>query len=453
LIRDIRNDDGITRDRSKQGGWRVVRAAVWQTLLGLGALACLVTQRSAAQSAPPDITSFAPVASSDESRLALTAADGANEPPAEAVPSAEPGAEAVPPGEVQPDSAGATPQGTPLPNIEDVLGENQPCTPVVSSNCWFAPDHWYFNADFVVLSKQPSKRNPTLAQDITIVSPTQAILGQTFGQQDLDLGIIETGRFTLGVWRCHDSYGWDHAIEFSFLGLANWHKGFNLPGTISTDGISPGGSAFMYYKSQFNSGGIDLRWTKRAGSKDELVYDPDGYWKRQAESGFIFTFLLGVHDTELDEKFDFLIASAAGSNLAFHDKTTNNLLGLHVGTELDYKHDLWYLGVRGGGTPSVNFAEYNANLVVNAANNPTLPSPRIDNTVINTPGCVSEFGLVAGWQIRPNMRVRASYDFTWLTTVALAPSQFKLGNLTPPAINVTNDQMLTDMSLGLEINW
>jgi hypothetical protein len=442
------NDDGINRDRRIQGGWRVVRAAVWQTLLGLGALACLVAQRTAAQSAPPDITSLAPVASSDESRLALTAADGANEPPAEAVPSAEPGAEAVPPGEVQPGTPAATPEGTPLPNIEDVLAETQPCTPVVSSNCWFAPNHWYTYADFVVVDHGQSKRNPTFA-----VSP---VTQQVLSQQNLTLGITEGARFTLGMWRCHDTYGWDHAVEFSFFGLPNWHKNFELivPGDITIDGLTPGDSVRAYYKSLFNSGGIDLRWTKRA-KKDELVYDPDGYWKRQAESGAIFSFYLGIHDTELDEKFDLRITGAGGAadRLDYHNRTTNNLLGLHVGSELDYKHDLWYVGIRGGATPSITFAELDADLHFNDTN-PNIGMGSIHNNVIvNTPGCVSELGLLAGWQIRPNVRVRVSYDFTWLTSVGLAPSQFRLGNFQPQGFAVTNDLLLTDMSLGLEINW
>ena len=77
----------------------------------------------------------------------------------------------------------------------------------------------------------------------------------------------------------------------------------DVPGDIMVDALPADDSVLAYYKSLYNSGGIDLRWTKRA-KKDELVYDSDGYWKRQAESGSIFSFFLGIHDTELDEKFD-----------------------------------------------------------------------------------------------------------------------------------------------------
>ncbi len=426
----------------------MVRFAVWQMTLALAALALLCTERATAQT-PPDVTSLAPPTSSDESRLALTEADGTPEPPPEAVPPAGAGAESVPPGQAEPADGTPAPDGAPLPDIQDVLAENQPWTPVVSSNCWFAPNHWYTEADFVVVNHGRSKRNPIFAG-----SPaTQAFLGQ----QDLTLGITEGARFTLGMWRFHDTYGWDHAVEFSFFGLPNWHKNFEIdvPGNIDIDGLTPGNSVLAYYKSLFNSGGIDLRWTKRA-SKDELVYDPDGYWKRQAESGAVFSFFLGIHDTELDEKFDLRVtgsSTAPADRLDYHSRTTNNLLGLHVGTELDYKHDLWYVGIRGGAAPSITFAEFDADLHFNDPN-PSIGAGSVhNNVVVNTPGCVSDFGMLAGWQIRPNVRVQVSYDFTWLTSIGLAPSQFRLGNFQPQGFSVTNDLLLTDMSLGLQINW
>jgi hypothetical protein len=46
-----------------------------------------------------------------------------------------------------------------------------------------------------------------------------------------------------------------------------------------------------------------------------------------------------------------------------------------------------------------------------------------------------------------------SYDFLWLTSVATAPGQVRLGAFQPQAINVANDQMFTGCSLGLEFNW
>jgi hypothetical protein len=51
------------------------------------------------------------------------------------------------------------------------------------------------------------------------------------------------------------------------------------------------------------------------------------------------------------------------------------------------------------------------------------------------------------------VRVQVSYNLTWLTSVGLAPAQFHLGSFQPQGFAVTNDLLLTDMSLGLQINW
>jgi hypothetical protein len=440
----------------------VVRAAVWQIAIGLMAMAWLSGRQLAAEPRPADVPAVAPEESSRDSRVEPTADAGPEDPPTtDVTPPQEPPPETVPPGQMEPGSSETSPGGTPLPGIQEVLEDGQPCTPVISSNCWFAPDHWYTNSDFVVNNHNRPKRNTRFAIDVAT--------GNILAEENLTLGITEGARITVGVWRSHDTYGWDHAIEATFNGLEDWHHRFELvsvvPGEIFTfsnvqpPGFSGGDAAFIYAKSQFNSGGLDLRWTKQPG-KDALVYDPDGFWKREAESGAAFTFLLGVHDAELDERFSY---SVRRNNIAptvfggdYSNHTTNNLLGLHVGSELDYKHDLWYVGIRGGSTICVNFAEVDADLSFHDPNPPlgfATSGSHHENGLHTGPGAISELGLVAGWQVRPNVRLRASYDFLWLTGVAPAPAQVRLGAFQPNAIDVSRDLMFTGMSLGLEINW
>ena len=52
--------------------------------------------------------------------------------------------------------------------------------------------------------------------------------------------------------------------------------------------LLPGGGVFsgasFYYKSQFNSGELNLRWTKRYGG-DALIYDSCQGWRQEAEDG------------------------------------------------------------------------------------------------------------------------------------------------------------------------
>jgi hypothetical protein len=438
----------------------VVRTAIWRIAIGLMATAWLGGASMAAEPAQAGTSAVAPEGAPDEtSDVEPTSAVGPEEPPAtEAIPPEQPGMEAVPPGQREEGQPEQAPGGTTLPDAEQVFEEGQPSTPVISSNCWFAPDRWYVNADFVVLNHDHALRDTRFAFD--------AALGSFFSEQNLSLGITEGARYTIGLWRCQDTFGWDHAIEASFTGLEDWHRSFAfigvLPGTINTfqnilglAGFGGADGAFFYYKSQFNSGGIDLRWTKRPG-KDALVYDPNGFWKRQAEDGSVFTFLLGVHDAEYDERFNYSVRknnvspTVFGGDYANH--TTNNLLGLHIGSELDYKHDLWYAGIRGGSTFCVNFAEVDANLKF--VDSPATPAGSNSQNGFHTgPAAISELGFVAGWQIRPTLRLRTSYDFMWLTSVARAPDQVRLGAFQPNAINVSAGQMFTGMSLGLEFNW
>jgi hypothetical protein len=436
----------------------VVRTAIWRIAIGLMATAWLGGASMAAEPSPTGMSAVSPAGAPEESGVESTSAVGPEEPPAtDAIPPEQPGAEAVPPGQMegQPEQ---TPDGTTPADAEQVFEQGQPCTPVISSNCWFAPDRWYVNSDFVVLNHDRPLRDTRFAVDVA--------LGNFFTEQNLSLGITEGARYTIGLWRCHDTFGWDHAIEASFTGMEDWHRSFALigvvPGAISTSGnllglagFSGADGAFFYYKSQFNSGGLDLRWTKRPG-KDALVYDPDGFWKRQAEDGAVFTFLLGIHDAEYDERFSFstrknnVSPTVFGGDYANH--TTNNLLGLHIGSELDYKHDLWYVGIRGGSTVCANFAEVDASL--RFVDSPATPAgSHTENGFHTGPAAVSELGFVAGWQIRPNLRLRTSYDFMWLTSVARAPDQVHFGAFQPNAINVAGGQMFTGMSLGLEFNW
>jgi hypothetical protein len=315
----------------------------------------------------------------------------------------------------------------------------------------------------MVINYNKPKRNTNLAGS---TNASHTAIESFLAEQNLNLGITEGARFVVGVWRFHDTYGWDHAVEASFFGATDWHRHVDFigitPGSIFTfpnfgiPGFNGADAAFIYYKAQFNMGGIDLRWTKRP-NKDKLEYDPCGFWKRAAEDGHTFSFLLGIHDAELDERFTYLtrrnntpIDQFSGD---YTGRTTNNLIGLHIGSELDYKRDLWYVGIRGGSTICVNIAEVDADLnFVDQIDNLGSGSHH-ENAHHTGPGAISDMSLMAGWQIRPNVKLHASYDFLWLTSVATAPSQIRLGAFQPQAINVSRDTLYTGASLGLEFNW
>ena len=223
----------------------------------------------------------------------------------------------------------------------------------------------------------------------------------------------EHARETVGFWLYRDINGWDHSIEATYRGPDNWHREFNfegfVPGAIfnplnfALGGANGPDAAIFYYKSQFDSAELNLRWTKRTGN-DAVVYNPDGVWRQEAEDGGVFSFVLGLRDTQLDEKYDGIFFSSGAPFSQFgssdHVGTRNNLLGINVGGEVDYHHDLWYVGARIKGAPCINFAEMNRSLVFNDAGTGVSGS-RSENLILDGPAFVTEFSLLAGWQLTP----------------------------------------------------
>jgi hypothetical protein len=72
---------------------------------------------------------------------------------------------------------------------------------------------------------------------------------------------------------------------------------------------------------------------------------------------------------------------------------------------------------------------------------------------LDGPAFVTEFSLLGGWQLTPRLSVRASYDFLWLTSMALAPAQTSFDPVKRKNIDVTEGQFLNGASLGFLFHW
>ena len=66
---------------------------------------------------------------------------------------------------------------------------------------------------------------------------------------------------------------------------------------------------------------------------------------------------------------------------------------------------------------------------------------------------LAEFGLITRYQLRPNLAIRASYDFTWIQGVALAPEQATFNSAAPEVVNVGGSMLLQGGSIGFEWVW
>ncbi len=186
-----------------------------------------------------------------------------------------------------------------------------------------------------------------------------------------------------------------------------------------------------------------------AGSSDELHLVLDGQAVRR-----------GVYD----EQFSVLSLRNNVSPTVFSGnydiRTHNDLLGVQVGGQMDFQYQRWFASVSGRVAPSVNFADQEIDVdlvVVRIRRRPETPLHRTrhqEGQSTNS-ACISEMNLQVGYQLQPNVRLRFSYDFEWLTSVALATSQLSQiapgGN--PQRIVVSNGQFLNGMSAGLDLTW
>jgi hypothetical protein len=405
------------------------------------------------------------------------------QPPAtmeEIPPGQGPQAPMAPPGQdagQQPPVGGAPSAGIPVQASDGLfiagppLADGQAIPPTASTRDWFDFHNWYMQADFTLLDHPKAKRNERLLFDFA--NPQNA-----FSVDDLSLGITPGTRLTLGVVLDHDDKYHDHSLEVTYQGPDDWNKlykvdasqasVFSIPENTSTvasldnslnqflGGFNGVDTYLIKYQSELNSLEFNYRIRSELGS-DQLVYDPDtAVWVRRVGDGTTFSYLVGFRDLELNERFNmsaFRTAEFVGpASGAYNVRVNNSLAGLQFGGELDYQYQRFFLGVRGCIVPSVNFADQMTSI---QAVDPVLGGfgPVFQKGNNDGPACVSEFRLTGGYEIRPNVRLRFSYDFEWLTSIALATSQLNLASPNPNKIIVSNDMMLNGVSLGLDISW
>lgn len=173
-------------------------------------------------------------------------------------------------------------------------------------------------------------------------------------------------------------------------------------------------------------------------------------------NGTTFSYLIGLRDIELNERFNMtavrtaeFVGPASGT---YNVKVDNSLAGIQFGGELDYQYQRFFCGVRGCIVPCINFADQKTSI---DAVDPVLGGfgPIALKAANDGPACISEFRMVGGYEIRPNVRLRFTYDFEWLTSIALATSQLNLNTPNPGKIVVSNDMMLNGLSLGMDVSW
>ena len=354
------------------------------------------------------------------------------------------------------------------PGLED----GQAIPPTASTRDWFDFHNWYTQLDFTLLDHPRAKRNTKLLFDF---QDSQNF----FSVHDMALGVTPGTRLTLGVVVEQDGKDRDHSVEVSYQGPDDWSKLyqinaaqasiFSIPLNTATvgsldnaldqfiGGFNGADQYFIRYQSSLNSLEFNYRIRSELGA-DQLVYDPNtAVWVRRVGNGTTFSYLVGLRDVDLNERFNesaFRYANPfVGPAFAeYNIKTNNNLAGIQFGGELDYQYQRFFVGVRGCLVPSINFSDQMTSI---HSIDPFLGGvgPIALKAANDGPAFVSEFRMTCGYEIRPNVRLRFSYDFEWLTSIALATSQLALSSPNPGRIVVSNDMMLNGLSAGLDISW
>jgi hypothetical protein len=342
----------------------------------------------------------------------------------------------------------------------------------LSTRNWFELHDWYTESDAQVFNHSRQQRGGVVLFDTED--------GRVFQRDDLSIGIAAGAHLTLGAYLGEDYQKHDHSLEFTFQGLDSWNGHFALTAGMQSMSDASGtpqfGSLFntfnfansdffshadfyrFDYRSELNSGELNIR-VKTHYLQDQLVYEPeDGLWNRHIASTASFSYLFGVRYLNLGERLN--IASglngtsgtidgfpAADIGGTINSRIQNNLVGPQAGFQMDYQYERWFAGVRGKSAVCLNFAENETDIVFNDPANPAqhyLASK-------TGPAAVSEISLLAGYQISPQARLRMTYDFEFLTSVGLAPNQLNLaGPHGPGTITVSNGLFLNGVSIGLD---
>jgi hypothetical protein len=410
-----------------------------------------------------------------------------------------------------PQQAGAampTPSANPATDdgllIDNGLWDGAPVGPCCAicgggSGC---PADWYMEQDVRIL-------NRSRPRDVGIGFQFGTETSNTVGDQVLNSrtatpNISAVWGMTFGHYFARDTENRDHFIEFSFWGLNNWrdeasadgqrmnvvnasfkkigehgdlYSGYavrtvlgstNVPFDVLNGAIVPGfdqaDRQTTYYTSSTNNFEINGRFGPR-GRDDRLVLHPNGKWRRECQPGMYMSYLYGLRFFQLDETFRFhsearidtydpvsgaLIDSQENTG-DYGIVTHNNLLGLQVGADMIFRQCRWSWGIRSKLGPYVNFCDQVSDISWGPALAPE--SVRRLAWSKHVASVVGELSFEATYKFRPNLVGRASYDFMWVSGVALAPEQLQFDTNPVNRINTNGLAFFNGVKLGLEWLW
>lgn len=349
---------------------------------------------------------------------------------------------------------------------------------VFSTNDTFRRGYWYSQQDVVLLLRTELEET-LLSSDQTDPS---AVSNRPFmDTKSVAPTFVPGTRLTLGRFLGQDVVNRDYAIEVTFLGLFDYENRASItsvaPNSLET-GIGPskyvqfvstisdqnlgivGGSAVpgytfadthrVLYSSDMNNLEANLRIMGRP-MRDRLALQPNGSWVQYGSSSRLTSMLIGLRGMSINELLQFSgIFEDDVRNRGFYQvKTSNDLFGVQIGGELVDSYTNWSWGFRTKAGGLFNFSSRDSFLDTLSNNVPEVRDQQLDGENL---AVVVEAGMVATYHLRPNLVARLAYDAMYITGIATAPQNLRLG-AEFPRYEVTGDAIFHGMSVGFEMLW
>ncbi|MEO1495865.1 MAG: BBP7 family outer membrane beta-barrel protein [Planctomycetota bacterium] len=333
--------------------------------------------------------------------------------------------------------------------------------------------------------------------------------------QVADLGESSPGsegmpRLALGRFLFRDTQNRDHSAEMVVFGGGEWvdrqglqasligageglintnrnAKGLQVPGFIDGDDVtnideSTGRTSFdgaeemvIEYQSRFHSWEWNYSVAQRM-RKDRMELDPNGSWVRRASPGLTYDFLAGLRYFDLEEGVDWSATNIRGlapnpvlappaldpgdgaiaddlrSDGFYRVNASNNLFGGQLGVGMTYETDRWNFSLFTRNGVYVNDGRITADVTyTDLPDDVDDPGFSRDNNE-NSVAFLSQGGFTARYHLRPNLSLRAGWEYLFVNNVALAPNQLDFNPATD-RLDLTGDVFYHGITAGTEYYW
>jgi len=413
-----------------------------------------------------------------------------------------------------PQPEGGTPNSAATLMSEDSLltdnglwdgAEVGPCCAICGGGSGCPPD-WYTEQGVRFLGRTKPREIGMGYDDFTLVNSQTGTVTfddpQVLNNRTAGPNFSPGYSMTIGHYFARDTLNRDNFVEFTFWGLNGFrdeasesgHKRDVLPASqLNTPfiGLVSGSLLSSYafdasrnrttatfvfgfdgadvYQTFYSSYNQDFELNGRISPRsrnDRLVMQPDGRWRRECQPGMYISYLYGIRFMQIGETFRFhsvgqydLGGSSATLAGDYDVVAHNNLLGLQFGADMTFRQCRWSWGIRTKAGPYVNFADQASNInagPVFQGKQEILPNP-LDNRRLaysrHVASLIGEVGFTASYKFRPNWMGRASYDFMWVTGLALAPEQLQFTINPVNRLNTNGTIFYHGPSLSLEWMW